>query len=420
MKSISLASPRHLAGTIKPGILDGLARRGVLRRLQALQVGHLVLRDGDVAHCFGQDAPGVEPSACIEVLDPRFYSEIAFGGSIGAGEAWMLGYWRCDELVDLVRLLLRNRAVLDGMETGLARLTQPLQKLFHRVNRNTHEGARRNIAAHYDLGNDFFALWLDETMMYSCAIFSQPGMSLHQAQLARLDHICRKLQLSADDHLVEIGTGWGGLAIHAARHYGCRVTTTTISREQYDLAHRRISAAGLHDRITLLLEDFRDLDGQYDKLVSVEMIEAIGSDLYQDFFRQCSSLLKPDGLMLIQAITIADQRYAQAQRSVDFIQRYIFPGSCLPSSAAMTHTVATHTDMRLLDLEDIGLHYATTLSCWRDNFLARLDDVRSMGYPEQFIRMWIFYLGYCEGAFLERAISDLQIIFSKPEFREPT
>ena len=419
MKSVSLASPRHLAGTVKPSLLDGLARRGVLRRLDGLRVGRLRLRDGATDRSFGQGAAAAELTACIEVHDPRFYSDIAFGGSIGAGEAFMQGYWTCDDLVALVRILLRNRPVLDGMETGLARLTEPVQKLFHRINRNTHEGARRNIAAHYDLGNDFFALWLDETLMYSSAIFTRPGMSLHDAQLARLDHVCRKLQLSPADHLVEIGTGWGGLAIHAARHYGCRVTTTTLSREQYELAHQRIAAAGLHDRITLLLEDFRDLEGQFDKLVSVEMIEAIGSDLYPAYFRQCSALLKPDGLMLIQAITIADQQYARAQQSVDFIQRYIFPGSCLPSSAAMVATVAGETDLRLLDLEDIGLHYATTLHCWRDNFLACLDQVRALGYPDAFIRMWLFYLCYCEGAFLERAISDLQLVFSRPGLRAP-
>ncbi|HKJ27661.1 MAG TPA: cyclopropane-fatty-acyl-phospholipid synthase family protein, partial [Anaerolineales bacterium] len=368
---------------------------------------------------FGDDRASPDLEAHIEVIDPRFYSDIAFGGSIGAGEAFMQGYWQCEQLVELVQILLRNREVLDGMETGTARLTEPLQKLFHWVNRNTHEGARRNISAHYDLGNDFFALWLDPTMMYSSAIFTQPDMSLHQAQLARLDIICRKLQLNADDHLVEIGTGWGGLAIHAASRFGCRVTTTTISAEQYELARERVKEAGLDDRITLLQEDFRDLTGQYDKLVSIEMIEAIGSSLYKPYFRKCSELLKPDGLMLLQAITIADQRYAEAQRSVDFIQRYIFPGSCLPSSAAMTNTVAEHTDMRLLDLEDIGLHYATTLHCWRTQFNEHLDEVRQMGYPESFIRMWQFYLCYCEGAFLERAISDLQLIFSKPDFRTP-
>jgi cyclopropane-fatty-acyl-phospholipid synthase len=418
MKSVSLSSPRHLAGTVKPTLLDGLARRGVRRQLERLRSGRLVLVESGKEQAFGEAISSAELNARIEVLDPRFYSEVAYGGSIGAGEAYMQGYWRCDDLVALVRLLLRNRAVLEGMESGTARLTAPLQNLFHWVNRNTHEGARRNISAHYDLGNDFFRLWLDETMMYSCAIFERPEMSLHEAQLARLDHVCRKLQLKESDHVLEIGTGWGGFALHAAQNYGCRVTTTTISREQYELAGRRVSEAGLQGRITLLADDFRDLEGQYDKLVSIEMIEAIGSALYQPFFSICGQLLKPDGLMLLQAITIADQRYAASQKSVDFIQRYIFPGSCLPSCAVMTQTVAESTDMRLLDMEDIGLHYATTLHRWRDNYFGRIEEIRALGYPEQFIRMWEFYLCYCEAAFLERAISDLQIVFSKPDFRE--
>jgi len=416
MKSVSLSSPRHLAGTVKPTALDGLARRLVLRQLGRLERGELWLRDGDEAHRFGSSSNG-GMVAHLTVLDPRFYSELAFGGSIGGAEAYMHGYWRCDDMVALVRLLVQNRTVLDDMEDGAARFTRPLQKLFHWVNRNTHEGARRNIAAHYDLGNDFFALWLDPTMMYSSAIFEQPGMSLHEAQLARLDRICRKLRLQPGDHVLEIGTGWGGFALYAAGNYGCRVTTTTISAEQYELAYRRIVDAGLHDRVTLLLDDFRDLEGQYDKLVSIEMIEAIGHDLLVPYFRKCSELLKPDGAMLIQAITIEDQRYEAYRKSVDFIRRYIFPGGHLPSAAVMTDAVAKHTDMRLLGLEDIGLHYATTLARWRENFFARLDDVRRMGYPEPFVRMWEFYLCYCEGAFLERAISDLQVVFTKPESR---
>jgi cyclopropane-fatty-acyl-phospholipid synthase len=413
MKSVSLASPRHLAGTVKPTMLDNLARRSVLGQLERLRRGVLTLSDGDSEYRFGAG----EDTARIRVLDPRFYSEVAFGGSIGGGEAYIQGYWKCDDLVALIRLLLQNRDVLDGMESGTARLTAPLQRLFHWVNRNTHEGARRNIAAHYDLGNEFFALWLDETMMYSSAIFRQPGMTLHEAQLARLEHICRSLRLKPDDHVVEIGTGWGGFALHAARHYGCRITTTTISREQHELAGQRIREAGLQDRITLLLDDFRDLRGEYDKLVSIEMIEAIDHDLFVPYFRKCAELLKPDGSMLIQAITITDQRYEEYRKSIDFIQRYIFPGSGLPSSAVMTETVARHTDMCLLGLQDIGLHYATTLKRWRENFFARIDDVRRLGYSDTFIRMWEFYLCYCEGAFRERAISDVQIVFAKPECR---
>jgi cyclopropane-fatty-acyl-phospholipid synthase len=400
-------------------MLDGLARRMVLRRLDQLDNGSLTLTDCADEFNFGNSAPSAL-RAHIQVSDPRFYSEIAFGGSIGGGEAYMHGYWRCDDLVSLVRILLQNRAVLDGMETGAARFTEPLQKLFHWINQNSHEGARRNISAHYDLGNEFFALWLDETMMYSSAIFEHDEMSLHDAQLVRMKHICDRLQLKPGDHLVEIGTGWGGLALYAAQNYGCRVTTTTISREQYEKARERVSEAGLQDQITLLFEDFRNLKGRYDKLVSIEMIEAIDHDLFDTYFSKCSDLLKPDGVMLIQAITITDQRYEEYRKSIDFIQRYIFPGSGLPSSSVMTDSVARVTDMRLLGLEDIGLHYSTTLQRWRENFFGRLQEVRQQGFSDTFIRMWEFYLCYCEGAFLERAISDVQILFAKPESRLKT
>jgi cyclopropane-fatty-acyl-phospholipid synthase len=329
----------------------------------------------------------------------------------------MHGFWECDDLVALVRILLRNREVLDGMEGGLARVTAPLQKLFHWLNRNSRVGARRNIAAHYDLGNEFFALWLDATMMYSSAIFAEAGMSLHQAQLHRLDHICRRLDLQPDDRVIEIGTGWGGFALHAAQHYGCHVTTTTISREQHDRAGERIAAAGLEDRVTLLQDDFRDLGGQYDKLVSIEMIEAVDHALLPVFFRKCDELLAPHGAMLVQAITMADQRYEEYRKSVDFIRRYIFPGGNLPSNAVMADCAARETELRLLGLEDIGLHYATTLAHWRRNFFERIDAVRAQGYPEEFIRMWDFYLCYCEGAFLERAISNVQMLWTKPASR---
>jgi cyclopropane-fatty-acyl-phospholipid synthase len=404
---------------VKPTLLDGLARRTVLHGLERLETGCLRLSDRDEERRFGSgDAAGIQ--AHIRVKDPRFYSEIAFGGSIGGGEAYMHGYWECDDLVALVRLLLQNRHVLDGMEKGFARFTQPLQRLFHWVNRNTHSGARRNISAHYDLGNEFFALWLDDTMMYSSAIFAHPEMDLHEAQLHRMEHICRRLQLQDGDHLLEIGTGWGGFAVYAARNFGCRVTTTTISREQYEKARERIAEAGLEDRITLLFEDFRNLEGRFDKLVSIEMIEAIDHALFDTYFRKCSELLKPEGAMLIQAITIADQRYAEYRKSIDFIQRYIFPGSGLPSCAVMTESVARGTDMRLLGLEDIGLHYARTLNCWRQNFFSHIDEVRRQGFSEAFIRMWEYYLCYCEGAFMERAISDVQILFAKPECRLAT
>ncbi|MGD2113022.1 MAG: cyclopropane-fatty-acyl-phospholipid synthase family protein, partial [Gammaproteobacteria bacterium] len=292
-----------------------------------------------------------------------------------------------------------------------------LQRLLHR---NTLRGSRRNIEAHYDLGNDLFELFLDETMMYSCGIFTRPGATLQEASEAKLDAICRKLQLGPDDHVLEIGTGWGGFALHAARHYGCRVTTTTISRQQYEHAAQRIRAAGLEDRITLLFDDYRLLEGSYDKLVSIEMIEAIGHRNFNTYFRKCSELLKPDGMMLLQSITIADQRYAQARNAIDFIQRYIFPGGCLPSNAALAGAVAGSTDMRIFDLQDIGPHYATTLRHWRKRFLSRIEQVRRLGYPERFIRMWEYYLCYCEGGFRQQSIGTVQLLLTRPgTLRQP-
>ena len=415
MKATSVAARRHLAGTPKPRKLDLLARRLVLNKLAQVKVGHIVVQDGVDSWSFGEAEDEALLKASILVTDSAFYSDIAFGGSVGAGESFMQGHWKCFDLVSLVRILLRNRHVLEGMESGLARLTKPLQKLFHWVNRNTREGARRNIAAHYDLGNEFFALWLDESMMYSSAIYEESGMSLAEAQTARLDRICEKLSLGPGDRVIEIGTGWGGFAIHAASKYGCHVTTTTISREQYELARQRVEAAGVQDRVELLLQDYRDLGGTYDKLVSIEMIEAIGWKQFDTYFAKCSELLKPGGEMLIQAITIADTQYERAKRSVDFIQRYIFPGSNLTSVGAMTRSIATRTDLQLSGLEDIGLHYAQTLRDWRRNFLLQLPQVRAMGYPEAFIRMWEYYFCYCEGGFLERAISDVHLQARKPD-----
>jgi cyclopropane-fatty-acyl-phospholipid synthase len=410
--------PRITPGsTPKPRFLDGIARAALFKRLQDLHDGQIVIVEGRESFHFGRPTVHCPISVMLHVLDPRFYSDVAFGGSIGAGEAYMAGYWYCNELTALVRVMACNLDVVDNMEGGLASLTAPLQKLLHWLNRNTRSGSRRNIAAHYDLGNDFFRLMLDETMMYSCAIFADPKMSLYEAQRHRLDVICNKLDLKPSDHLLEIGTGWGGLAVHAARHYGCRVTTTTISREQYELACRRVSDAGLQDRITVVMEDYRHLRGQYDKLVSIEMIEAIGQGYYPVYFRKCAELLKPDGLMLLQAITIADQRYEQAIRSVDFIQRYIFPGGSLPSVTVMLDSLTRHADMRLYHLEDIGPHYATTLRLWRDNVKTNLERIRALGYSETFLRMWNYYLCYCEGGFLERTIGTVQMLLLKPDNR---
>lgn len=413
-KALSIDSPRFLEHADKPGWLDNVARRQVLGKLRALEHGRVTVVEGDREETFGREDTNFPVSARLHVKSPAFYSDVAFGGSIGAGEAFIHDYWESDDAVALGRILLRNREVLDNVDGGTALLMQPLRNLFHWLNRNTRAGSRRNIAAHYDLGNDFYALWLDPLMMYSCAWYESPETTLEVASEAKLDRICQRLRLGPGDRVIEIGTGWGGFAVHAARNHGCHVTTTTISREQHEYARARIAAEGLEDRITLLQSDYRDLDGQYDKLVSIEMIEAVGHEYLDTYFRKCSSLLKPDGEMLIQAITIADQRYEKAKRTVDFIKRYIFPGGFLPSVTAMTSTLTRQTDLRAINIEDIGLHYARTLHDWRERFFARIDDVRAQGYTEEFIRMWDFYLTYCESAFLERAIGDVQLHAIKP------
>ena len=393
--------------------LNRLVKRAIIGRLASLKYGSLTLIDGDDCHRFGSSRLD-EPHLTLTIHDPAAWVDIAFSGGLGAGEAYMSGRWHCDDLTGLAQLFLRNPQVLYGLNRGPGRLISLAHKVWHALRRNTLQGSRNNIAAHYDLGNDMFALFLDETMMYSCAIFDHPQATLHQASIEKLERVCHKLDLCADDHLLEIGSGWGGLAIHAASHYGCRVTTTTISREQYQMTQQRVAQAGLGNRITVLCEDYRKLSGQYDKLVSIEMIEAVGHAYFDTYFEKCSSLLKPDGLMLLQSITIADQRYAAAKRSVDFIQRYIFPGGCLPSVAVISDTVARKTDMRIAHLEDIGTHYAKTLEHWRERFMSRLDTVRELGYPEEFIRMWEYYLCYCEGGFRERVIGTAQVLLGKP------
>lgn len=402
----------------RPRVIDNLARRAFLARLRSLRKGQLILIDGDERYSFGAITTECALKATLVVRDRRFYGSIGLGGTLGAGEAYIDGFWTADDLTALVRIMALNPQVAGGLDSGLARLAQPLRAFYHFLNKNTERGSRRNIAAHYDLGNDFFALFLDESMMYSCAIFEREGMSLREASLAKVQRICRKLRLGPADHLLEIGAGWGGFALHAAANYGCRVTTTTISKQQHALAVERIAKAGLAERVTVLLEDYRKLEGQYDKLVSIEMIEAVGHHFLDAYFGACSRLLRPQGLMLLQAITIADQEFEAAARRVDFIKRYIFPGSCIPSVGAICHSITRATDLRLVHLEDLTPHYATTLRAWRERMFAQLDRVRALGYSDEFIRMWEFYLCYCEGGFAERYIGDVQMLFAKPLARQ--
>lgn len=395
---------------------DALARRFLLKVLGKIAVGELVIHEGSETFHLGRKNEG-GPRAELRVNHPRAWRRVLTGGTVGSGEAYIDGDWSTPDLPQVTRVFCANLATMEAMEARKSTLMRLALKAAHTINRNTLRGSRRNIAAHYDLGNDFFALFLDPTMMYSSALFSDRASTLEAASEAKLDEICRQLELTADDHLLEIGTGWGGMALHAARHYGCRVTTTTISREQYQYTLERVRAAGLEERIEVLCEDYRDLRGRYDKLVSIEMIEAVGHAFYRDYFRACSALLKPEGKMVIQAITMADQRYEQARDSVDFIKRYIFPGGCLPSLAVIADHVARDTDMQLVHLRDITADYARTLACWRERFTAQLDAVKRMGFDQRFIRMWEFYLCYCEGGFRERIIGTVQLAMAKPGYR---
>ncbi|WP_233842611.1 cyclopropane-fatty-acyl-phospholipid synthase family protein [Dyella sp. 2HG41-7] len=400
------------------GAMDRWLRQRLIAQLGDLRHGKVVLADA-----MGHVTLGAGPIEATDLIvhmtvrDPRFYRDVAANGSVGAGVSYMNGAWECDDLVGLIRLLVRNRDLLDAMETGPARLGGAMMRGWHALRRNTLAGSRRNIAAHYDLGNAFFGLFLSKDLMYSSAMWDGESDTLEAASERKLETICRKLALKPTDRVIEIGTGWGGFALYAARHYGCHVTTTTISREQYALASERVAAAGLQDRITLLLHDYRDLTGQYDKLVSIEMIEAIGADYLETYFAQLGDLLKPDGLAVVQAITIEDHRYVQAINTVDFIKRYVFPGSFIPSVTAMLGAKTRASDLSLIDMQDFGDSYARTLHAWRLRFLAAVDDVRRQGFDEAFIRLWEFYLAYCEGGFRERSIGVAHLRFAKPGYR---
>jgi len=397
------------------GGFDRFLRQQLIGQMVGLRHGRLLLEDACGRVELGE--PGGDLQIHLQVLDPAFYRAIARNGSVGAGESYMDGHWRCDHLVGLIQLLVRNRDLLDGMESGLARLGGMAMRGWHALRRNTRDGSRRNIAAHYDLGNDFFSLFLSPDLMYSSAIWSDPADTLETASARKLERICHQLALKPSDRVIEIGTGWGGFALYAAKHYGCHVTTTTISREQHALASERIAAAGLSDRVTLLLKDYRDLDGQYDKLVSIEMVEAIGAPYLDVYFAKLGALLKPDGLALVQAITIEDHRYAQALKSVDFIKRHVFPGSFIPSIHALLAAKTRASDLALTRLEDFGGSYALTLKAWRQRFMAKLAQVRAQGFDERFIRMWEFYLAYCEGGFRERSIGVAHLLMAKPGHR---
>jgi cyclopropane-fatty-acyl-phospholipid synthase len=380
---------------------------GLLNRLRE---GRVELDDGGRRRSFGP--PGAPLTATVRMHDDQFLKALP-RGSLALAESYAAGSWDSDDLVTLIRIGARELPRIDRWRRPLA----PLRNTFSRIPRNTRDGAQRHIAAHYDLGNDMFRLFLDESMTYSCAFFESPDLPLRDAQEAKLERICRKLRLGPDDHLLEIGSGWGSLALHAAERYGSRVTTTTISREQHTVAVERVREAGVADRVTVLLEDYRDLRGRFDKLVSIEMIEAVGWQYFDTFFRRCGDLLRPDGLMLLQAITIADRAYEIEKATRSFIKQLIFPAGCLPSVQVIRRCVNRVTDLRMLDVEDITDHYPETLRRWRENFVRSANRAAELGYDLRFRRLWELYFAWCEGGFRERRIGDVQALLAKPSYR---
>ncbi len=395
-------------------ILHRLARALVFNQLNKIKIGHIVIIEGSNKFSFGKNN---KLNVTVTIHDPRFYGALAFGGSIGVSEAFMQKFWSASDLTKLIRIMAINQNTMDQLEGLFNIFLKPILKCLHYLNQNSVKGSEINISKHYDLGNDFFSLFLDSTMMYSSAVFKNPHDSLYKGSMHKLETICQGLELISQDHIIEIGSGWGGFAIYAAQHYGCKVTTTTISKEQYKYVKQKIKDLKLSHKINVLFSDYRRLKGQYDKLVSIEMLEAVGYQYYETYFKVCANLLKPQGLAVIQTITITDQRYEKAKRSVDFIQRYIFPGSCIPSITALQNSVTQSSDLKIYSIHDIGAHYARTLALWREGFFKRLKDIKALGFDDAFIRMWHFYFSYCEGGFQEKVISDIHLKLVKPGYR---
>jgi cyclopropane-fatty-acyl-phospholipid synthase len=389
-------------------------RAAVLRALARIEHGALRVEDVLGSHEFGKTSDEAATPIVVRVRNPRMWRRLVLGGSMGGSDAFIRGDFEVDDLTGLLRLLLRDEHVLGGFDTLLERPREYGRRLRHLLRRNSRSGSRRNIRAHYDLGNDFFAQFLDPTLTYSAGIFEHDSADLEAASTAKYERICRKLALHRDDHVLEIGTGWGGFALHAARTRGCRVTTTTLSAAQRSLATERIARAGLSDRVTVLQEDYRALTGRYDKLVSIEMIEAVGHAYFDSYFRACSERLAPEGRMVLQAILIDDRLYERARRTIDFIKWHIFPGGCLPSLGAITRSVARASELRIVQLEDLTPHYARTLALWRERFVANREAIRALGYPESLLRTFEFYFAYCQAGFMELRTSCVQIVLDKP------
>jgi cyclopropane-fatty-acyl-phospholipid synthase len=416
MNSSTLPLPKPLTSVQKT------ARNIAFSCLYKLQIGSLTIVESfddqqgthQVRETFGNRNNG-KPNALIEVKNPAFYSRLLKGGSIAAGEAYMDGWWDSPNLSELMELMALNLTALDSIESRSSLLSKLMYQVGHWLNRNTVTNSAKNIEAHYDLSNELYHTFLDDRMLYSSAVFNTPTDTLEQAQINKMERLCQQLHLTASDHVIEIGTGWGAMAIYMAQTYGCRVTTTTISEQQYQYAKEQIEAKGLSDKVELLKQDYRLLEGSYDKLVSIEMIEAVGKQFLTSYIQKCQSLLKPGGLMAIQAITIADQRYDYYSNNVDFIQKYIFPGGFLPSITALTQATTKHSDLILRDLFDIGQDYAKTLRCWYERFNRQLDSVQELGFDERFVRMWNYYFCYCEGGFKAKSISTVHMTFQRPQ-----
>ena len=401
------------ANNLNTSKIDNLIKSGFLKQLSGLKDCYLEITDPQGRYMFGDIESELHASMSVKSLD--VYKAITFQGSVGAAEQFIYKNWDTPNLTKLVRVFVRNRELLDKMEGGSAWLKNTLLKITHFFNKNTESGSKRNISAHYDLGNDLFRLFLDNSMMYSSAIFKTSEMSLESASRYKLKTICEKLDLSAADSVIEIGTGWGGFAIYAAENYGCHVTTTTISNEQYSYTKKMVEQKNLTDKITLLKKDYRELTGKYDKLVSIEMIEAVGHHYLPTYLKKCNSLLKKDGMALIQAITIEDYRYKNALKNVDFIKKYIFPGSFIPSISEILKVSSQHTQLKLFNLEDFGMSYAKTLNAWKRRFNDKSEELRNLGYDDDFQRMWNFYFSYCEGGFIEQSISVVHLLFTQPQ-----
>ena len=400
----------------KRTFLSKIFRNALLKKFKNLQYGYIVLIDNDKRFTFGKKSEKLQTEVTIN--SQEFYVLLGSGGVLGVSEAFMAGYWNSTNLVVLLQIVLKNKRLMDSLDSGFARLIQPINKQIHKRHQNTLTGSKNNILAHYDLSNDFYKLWLDPTMTYSCGYFNKKNSTLESASIEKIDRICRKLHLSSSDTLLEIGTGWGSFSAHAAKNYGCKITTTTISDAQFQYAEKLFKKEGLESQINLVNIDYRNLEGQYDKIVSIEMIEAVGYQYIPEYFKKVSSLLKPDGLLAIQGITYNDQNFDDYKNSVDFIKKYIFPGSCLISLSQVIDVMKVHTDLALVDMEDITQHYTETLKRWRESFLNVLPDVRKLGFSEAFIKMWEFYFVFCEAGFLERNIGDVQMIIAKSDARK--